>query len=89
MGKAQDENYKNYVNQVTLPENMKMADRLMKEERDRQAGLRDYDKDMANRGEKAARANDGFVEANKILQQTKKFDIERAKTIAQEQSEQE
>jgi len=46
---------------------MKMAERLMKEERDRQQTINDYDKDMANRAEKAGRANDGFVEANNIL----------------------
>jgi hypothetical protein len=46
---------------------MKMAERLMREERERQEKLRLYDKDYANRDIHAKNVNNGFVEANNVL----------------------
>lgn len=47
--------------------------------------LRNHDKDMAQREERYANVNNGFVEANKILQQKRDFEINRNKLIAEEE----
>ena len=37
---------------------------------------------MAERAERAARVNDGFVETNKMLQEKQRFDLQRRDAIA-------
>ena len=61
---------------------MKLAERLMREERERQEKLKLQDRDMAERAERAARVNDGFVETNKMLQEKQRFDLQRRDAIA-------
>ena len=75
LNNQQDQKYKDYLNNVTVPENMKLAERLMREERERQEKIKLNDRDMAERAERAAWVNDGFVETNKMLQEKQWFDL--------------
>ncbi len=54
----------------------------MREERERQEKLKLQDRDMAERAERAAPVNDGFVETNKMLQEKQRFDLQRRDAIA-------
>lgn len=83
LNQHQDQKYKDYLNNVTVPDNMKMAERLMREERERQEKLRIYDKDQADRNEKSSMVNNGFVEANQILQQKRGHQINSQKAVDQ------